>query len=318
MENNNTKLKHLITTKLVCKYYAMLLQIIKEATKGLNSKTRTKTIREIQQQIETKYKEHSKDLLEVFEITKKLIKQNPDFFTEWKENYVSWNLWSIYYQIWQALNYPNDKKKPKKHLKSLNNLVRWEYDCWYSKLKFNSLIMYYKILDFLKINWKNIVWYMVFWLLISMWFIYYCDNHNNTAIQNKYNNKTIFSANKYFQKVWLSTWEINYLLKDDIIKNAKIIKYKTLSGSYIEYHNANYNIIEFAKNKIISSVCMQEHTLYNSMFKKDKVCFKYLDNVCEHKKYYINLIKHNKNTKDINIRTWLIYTKLLLKLWKCM
>ena len=308
----NTKLDKLTTTKLVCKYYTTLLQIIKEVSSKLNYKTRGETIGKIEQQIKDKYKENSEDLLKVFEITKKLIIKNYQSFTSGKKDSVSKNLWSFYYQIWQELNNPN---KNLKQITSLNNLVRWGYNCWYSKLKFTSLIIYYQILNFCVNKWKTILWYVVFWLLISMWFIYY--NNHNTVIQNKTSNKTILSTSKYFKKVWLTTWEINYLLKYNIIKNGKIIKYKNLSGTYIKYNNSNYNLTEFAKNNIISYVCMKEQTRYNTMFKKNKICFKYLGNVCDHKQYYINLINYNKNTKNTNIRKWLIYIKLLMKLWKC-
>ena len=164
-DNINAKLGKLTTTTLVCKYYTTLLQIIKEVSSKLNYKTRGKIIGKIEQQIKNKYKENNEDLLKVFEITKKLIKQNSNFFTEWNENYVSKNLWSFYYKIWQELNNPN---KNLKQITSLNNLVKEKYYCWYSRLKFTSLIIYYQILKILVNKWKTILWYVVFWLLVSM------------------------------------------------------------------------------------------------------------------------------------------------------
>jgi len=304
-KNIEDKLKIFNNSKLVCKYYNTLLQVIKETTKDL--KDRGKSYKKIKEKI--RENKDSEELLKVFEIIKKLILENGLHFSSSRQAQLKKNIWNLYYQIWKELNNPN---KEIKYLNNLNNLITKEYKCWYSKSKFFILHNYYRLLFFITKYLFKIVWYSIIAFIISTLSIYGYKKYNNDT------KKTIIQATKYLKDAGLTLGEIKYLVKDNIIKNGKIIIYKNLSGIYLSYNNINYNLIAFSKNNIISSICIKEHNWGNFIFNKDMICPEYIDKVCTHKKYWINIIKKYINTKDSKIRKWLIYIKLLMKLWKCL
>lgn len=339
IENRLEKLKN---TKLVCKYYTRLLGIIKEETKDLNSKTRYKANAKITDAImRTKEREN---LLKVFKIIKDIIIENHEFFTSQDKEKFKSNVWNILYKVWKSLNKKENNRditdEESKYLYSLNNLVNWEYRCWYRKTKFLIVYGYYKFLFLVVKYFPKILKYLSIMLMISMLSIYWYERYYNkykasnscvdvtpgkenisktsarepanNDIKTSYNNKYVsFKPSDYLKNMGLKTDEIKYLLNDDVImKEAQIIKYENLSWVYIRYDKKLYNLEEYGKKKIMKIICTR--------IKKNNQCFNYIDNICGNKAYYIRVFKQYKNLRTAKILQWLVYIKLLLKLNHCL